>query len=46
MLITEACQFSLSFQGSAGTKQVSHWDNFKENVEYAFALDNLHRMLI
>lgn len=43
MLITGACQFSLSVQGSAGTKQVSHWDNFRENVEYAFIIDNQHR---
>lgn len=40
MLIIEARQFSLSVQGSAGTNQVSHWDNFRENVEYAFAADN------
>lgn len=40
MLITEARQFSLSVQGSAGTSRVSHWDNFRENVEYAFAGDN------
>lgn len=40
MLITGARQFSLSVQGSAGTNQVSHWDNFRENVEYAFAADN------
>lgn len=42
MLITGARQFSLSVQGSAGTNQVSHWDNFRENVEYAFAVDNQH----
>lgn len=42
MLITGARQFSLSVQGSAGTNQVSHWDNFGENVEYAFPLDNQH----
>lgn len=40
MLITGARQFSLSVQGSAGTNQVSHWDNFRENVEYAFAVGN------
>lgn len=42
MLITGARQFSLSAQGSAGTNQVSHWDNFRENVEYAFAVGNQH----
>lgn len=40
MLIMDARQFSLSVQGSAGTNWVSHWDNFRENVEYAFAEDN------
>lgn len=40
MLITAARQFILSVQGSAGTSQVSHWDDFIENVEYAFAADN------
>lgn len=43
MLITGARRFSLPVQGSAGTTQVSHWDNFGENVEYAFAVDNQDR---
>lgn len=30
MLITAARQFILSVQGSAGTSQVSHWDDFRE----------------
>lgn len=42
MLITGARQFSLSVQGSAGTNQVSYWDDFRENVEYAFAVHNQH----
>lgn len=46
MLITGARQFSLSTRGSAGTNQVRHWDNFRENVEYAVAVDSPTKMLI